>query len=437
MLDTWFSSWLWPITVFDPDFIRTGEANEDLQYYYPTQDLVTAPEIMFFWVARMIISGYEFCDEKPFGNVYYTGIVRDAQRRKMSKSLGNSPDPIELMEEYGTDGVRVGMLFSSPAGNDLLFEEKLCEQGRNFANKIWNAFRFLSMNREKNVDYADELDINEDNLVDRWMLAKLHSTIDAINKDFENFRINEALHKVYSLIWDDFCDWYIELIKSDDQGAGIPQDRLARGLNFFEQLMKLLHPFMPFITEEIWQHIRQRDTDEAIIVAEWPQFDKSSVSENDLELFDTIQRMISALRNIRAEFNLNPNDKIDLLINAKDEEKTKALQGNEWIFRKLQSINTFDVAVDMKKPETSASAVIEGTELFVPLEGLIDLDKERERIQKEIDRLEGFLQQINGKLNNEGFVNNAPEDIVQKEHDKKEDTETDLEKLRGILDELE
>ncbi|MDZ7660583.1 valine--tRNA ligase [Fodinibius sp.] len=437
VLDTWFSSWLWPITVFDPEFIRTGEPNEDLEYYYPTQDLVTAPEIMFFWVARMIISGYEFMDEKPFSNVYYTGIVRDSQRRKMSKSLGNSPDPIKLMEEYGTDGVRVGMLFSSPAGNDLLFEEQLCEQGRNFANKIWNAFRFLSMNRTEETQLTDSLEINENNLVDRWMLSRLHETIDAINKDMENFRINEALHKIYSLIWDDFCDWYIELIKADEPGASIPEDRLSRGFNFFEQLMKLLHPFMPFITEEIWQLIRNRDTDEAMIVASWPEFDKSAVSESDRELFESIQKMISAIRNIRAEFNLNPNDEIDLLIKAKDDTMANALSENEWIFRKLQSIDSFEVSANLKKPETSASAVIEGTELFVPLEGLIDLDKERKRIQKEIDRLEGFLKSIEGKLNNDGFVNNAPEDVVQKERDKKEDTETNLEKLREILEELD
>ncbi len=437
VLDTWFSSWLWPITVFDPEFIRTGEPNEDLQYYYPTQDLVTAPEIMFFWVARMIMSGYEFMDEKPFSNVYYTGIVRDSQRRKMSKSLGNSPDPIRLMEEYGTDGVRVGMLFSSPAGNDLLFEEQLCEQGRNFANKIWNAFRFLSMNRTEETQLTNSLEIDDDNLVDRWMLSRLHETIDAINNDMENFRINEALHKIYSLIWDDFCDWYIELIKADEPGASIPENRLSRGFNFFEQLMKLLHPFMPFITEEIWQLIRNRDTDEAMIVASWPEFDESSVSESDRDLFKSIQKMISAIRNIRAEFNLNPNDDIDLLIKAKDDEMANALGKNEWIFRKLQSIDSFEVSADLKKPETSASAVIEGTELFVPLEGLIDLDKERKRIKKEIDRLEGFLKSIEGKLNNDGFVNNAPEDVVQKERDKKEDTETNLEKLRDILEELD
>lgn len=437
VLDTWFSSWLWPITVFDPEFIRTGEPNEDLEYYYPTQDLVTAPEIMFFWVARMIMSGYEFMDEKPFSNVYYTGIVRDSQRRKMSKSLGNSPDPIRLMEEYGTDGVRVGMLFSSPAGNDLLFEEQLCEQGRNFANKIWNAFRFLSINRTGETQLADSLEIDEDNLVDRWMLSRLHETIDALNKDMENFRINEALHKIYSLIWDDFCDWYIELIKADEPGASIPDDRLSRGFNFFEQLMKLLHPFMPFITEEIWQLIRERDMEEAMIVASWPEFDKNSVSKSDKELFESIQKMISAIRNIRAEFNLNPNDEIDLLIKARNKETANALNDNEWIFRKLQSMGSFEVSADLEKPETSASAVIEGTELFVPLEGLIDLDKERKRIQKEIDRLEGFLKSIEGKLNNEGFVNNAPEDVVQKERDKKEDTETNLKKLRDILEELD
>ncbi|WP_372634535.1 valine--tRNA ligase [Fodinibius sp.] len=434
VLDTWFSSWLWPITVFDG--IKDPD-NEEINYYYPTDDLVTAPEIMFFWVARMIIAGYEFRGEKPFSNVYYTGIVRDSQRRKMSKSLGNSPDPIKLMEEYGADGVRVGMLFSSPAGNDLLFEEQLCEQGRNFANKIWNAFRFLSMNKQEDTNYSRKLDIDETNLVDRWMLSRLHETIAGMNKDMETFRINEALHKIYSLIWDDFCDWYIELIKADEPGADIPAERLARGLNFFEELMKLLHPFMPFITEEIWQHIRPRKTEEAMIVASWPAFDQSAVSREDQALFTRIQRIISAVRNIRAEFNLSPNDDIDLLINAGDEQAAGALRNNEWIFRKLQRIDALEVRADLSKPETSASAVVEGTEIFVPLKGFVDLDKERERIRKEIDRLQGFLKSIEGKLNNDGFVNNAPEEVVQRERDKKADTVTNLEKLRGILRELE
>ncbi len=429
VLDTWFSSWLWPITVFDG--FRNPD-NEEINYYYPTDDLVTAPEIMFFWVARMIMAGYEFRGEKPFSNVYYTGIVRDSQRRKMSKSLGNSPDPLKLIEQYSADGVRAGMLFSSPAGNDLLFDEKLCEQGRNFTNKIWNAFRFLSMNRMEGVEYETELKIDENNLVDRWMLSRLHETIDEVDREMESFRINEALKKVHSLIWDDFCDWYIELIKADERGAKIQPARLSVALNFFEQLMKLLHPFMPFITEEIWQRIRPRNTESAIIVAEWPEFEKETVSKDDQELFSTIQNMISSIRNIRAAFNVSPNEEITLLINAKDERAAKSMQQNEWIFRKLQSIDTFQVNTGIEKPKTSASSIVEGSEVFIPLEGLIDLEKERARIQKEINRLEGFLQSINGKLQNEKFVENAPDEVVQRERKKRQDTKNNLSKLKEI-----
>lgn len=433
VLDTWFSSWLWPISVFDG--IRNPD-NEEINYYYPTDDLVTAPEIMFFWVARMIVAGYEFRDEKPFSNVYYTGIVRDSQRRKMSKSLGNSPDPLELIDQYGADGVRVGMLFSSPAGNDLLFEEQLCEQGRNFANKIWNAFRFLAMNKIEDAEYNNTLEIDSDNLVDRWMQARLHQTIEAINENMESFRINDALREIYSLIWDDFCDWYIELIKADEAGANIPPERLARGFNFFEQLMKLLHPFMPFLTEEIWQRIRPRDTDEAIIVAPWPELDPSLISEDDLAAFRAIQKMISSIRNIRAEFNVSPTTDIDILLKAKNKKWAAIFRENEWIFRKLQHISSFNVSVDLEKPATSASAVVKGSELFVPLEGIIDLEKEQQRIEKEIERLEGFLKSILGKLNNDQFVKNAPDEVVQRERQKKEDTENSLEKLRGILSEI-
>ncbi len=434
VLDTWFSSWLWPISVFDG--IRNPE-NEEINYYYPTNDLVTAPEIMFFWVARMIISGYEFRGEKPFNNVYYTGIVRDSKRRKMSKSLGNSPDPLNLIDQYGADGVRAGMLFSSPAGNDLLFEEQLCEQGRNFANKIWNAFRFLSINRSGDTEFTDMLQVDEDNLADRWMLARLHQTIESVNKNMDAFRINDALRDIYSLIWDDFCDWYIELIKSDERGANIPPERLAVGFNFFEALMKLLHPFMPFLTEEIWQRIRNRDTEEAMIVASWPELDPSLIAEQDLESFNTIQKMISAIRNIRAEFNVPPTADLDILIKAGDARKANVLEENEWIFRKLQHVDSFKAGIDLSKPVTAASAVIEGSELYVPLEGVIDLDKERERIEKEINRLEGFLQSVEGKLNNKQFIDNAPEEVVQREHDKQADTVGSIKKLREILSDIE
>ncbi|MGM0588864.1 MAG: valine--tRNA ligase [Bacteroidota bacterium] len=430
VLDTWFSSWLWPITVFDgmedPD-------NEEINYYYPTNDLVTAPEIMFFWVARMIIAGYYFRDEKPFSNVYYTGIVRDNQRRKMSKSLGNSPDPIKLIEQYGADGVRVGMLFSSPAGNDLLFEEQLCEQGRNFANKIWNAFRFLAMNMEEGEEYSPELRIDEDNLADRWMMARLHQTVKAMNDDFDKFRINEALRKIYSLIWDDFCDWYIELIKADEAGVNIPKERLERALVIFEQLLKLLQPFMPFLSEEIWQTMRERSVEEAIITAAWPEYEEQFDRDEDVDHFKVVQRLISSIRNIRAEMNISPNEPLNLHFKAANNEMVDILSENEWMFRRLETIADFEVATDTEKPSASASAVVEGNEVYVPLEGVIDFEKEKQRIQKEIKRLEGFLKSVQGKLNNEGFVNNAPEEVVERERQKKRDTETNLEKLHDIL----
>jgi valyl-tRNA synthetase len=433
VLDTWFSSWLWPISVFDG--IR-NPGNREINYYYPTNDLVTAPEIIFFWVARMIMAGYEFRGEKPFSNVYFTGIVRDSQHRKMSKSLGNSPDPIQLMNQYGADGVRAGMLFSSPAGNDLLFDEKLCEQGRNFANKIWNAFRFLSMNRTRGAEYHAELQIDEENLTNIWMMSRLHQTIHAVNQNMRDFRLNDALQEIYSLIWDDFCDWYIELLKPGEAGQKIEPEKLSLGFCFFEQLMKLLHPFMPFITEEIWQHIRSRETEEAIITAPWPEYNEADIYTEETAHFAVIQKMISSLRNIRAEFNVPSSAEVNLYIKTGDEKTAAVLKKNEWIFRKMQSIDAFEVSKELEKPAISASAVVEGSELFVPLGGVIDLEKERKRIAKEIDRLEGFLKSINGKLSNEGFLNNAPEEVVRREYDKKEDTEDNLNKLTGILEEL-
>jgi valyl-tRNA synthetase len=431
VLDTWFSSWLWPISVFDG--IRNPN-NREINYYYPTDDLVTAPEIIFFWVARMIMAGYEFRDEKPFSHVYFTGIVRDSQRRKMSKSLGNSPDPIKLMKQYGADGVRVGMLFSSPAGNDLLFDEQLCEQGRNFANKIWNAFRFLSMNRMEGAEYDTEMQIGKENIADCWMMSRLHQAIKAVNRNMIEFRLNDALREIYSLIWDDFCDWYIELLKPDEAGQKINPEKLARGFRFFEQLMKLLHPFMPFLTEEIWHRIRPRKTEEALIAASWPEYDEEKIHEKEAANFAVIQKMVSALRNIRAEFHVPQSVQTDLLINANKE--ADMLKKNEWIFRKLLSIDTFEASKSLETPDISASAVVEGSELFVPLEGIIDLKKERKRISKEINRLGGFLKSVNGKLNNQGFLNNAPEEVVQREYDKKEDTEDSLKKLTNILEEL-
>ncbi|PWN06431.1 valine--tRNA ligase [Rhodohalobacter mucosus] len=435
VLDTWFSSWLWPITVFDPDFIRTGERNSELDYYYPTKDLVTAPEIMFFWVARMIMAGYAFADEKPFSNVYYHGIVRDEQRRKMSKSLGNSPDPIELIQKYGADGTRTGMLFSAPAGNDLLFDENLCEQGRNFSNKIWNAFRFLTMNMDEGVSYTPTSDIDPENIADKWMMGRIQAALSGMEEDFGNYRLNEALKKIYSLVWDDFCDWYIEVCKADQYGENMPKEKLERALGIFEILMKMLHPFMPFITEEIWQRISPRSADEALTISPWPEQPDGDYSDS-VAIFATIQEQISAVRNIQAEMNLAPKTELELIIKPKDASLGTGIQAASWVYKKLLPLKSFTVEPSAEKPKASAAAVIGGSEIYIPLEGLIDLDKERSRINKEIERLEGFLKGIEKKLSNEQFVNNAPEAVVEKERMKKSDTETSLQKLRAQLDEF-
>lgn len=435
VLDTWFSSWLWPMSVFDPDFIRTNEANEDLAYYYPTDVLVTAPEIIFFWVARMIMSGYEFAGDKPFSHVYFTGIVRDDKRRKMSKSLGNSPDPIKLMEKYGADGTRVGMLFASPAGNDLLFDISLCEQGRNFSNKIWNAFRFLSMNMAEDETYIPTTVIDPDNVADKWMMGRIQTTLAEMNSDFDKFRLNDALKKIYSLIWDDFCDWYIEVCKADQSGQNMPKKNLKRALGFFEILMKMLHPFMPFITEEIWQRIRERSDDEAITITSWPE-NSGGTFKDSVSLFKTVQSQISAIRNIQAEMNLSPKAELNIFIKPKNNDLSDELSEAEWVYRKLLPVESISFDTKTEKPEASAASVVDGSEIYIPLEGLIDLEKERERIHKEIDRIEGFLKSVEKKLANKQFVQNAPDAVVEKERKKKSDAESNLEKLRNQLAEF-
>jgi valyl-tRNA synthetase len=430
VLDTWFSSWLWPITVFDGMKDPNGK---QINYYYPTQDLVTAPEIMFFWVARMIMAGYAFRGEKPFSNVYYHGIVRDSQRRKMSKSLGNSPDPLDLIASYGADGTRVGMLFSSPAGNDLLFDEALCEQGRNFSNKIWNAYRFLVMNMEVGQQYTPVLPTNSDLLTDRWMISRLYQITQAMDEDFDRYRLNEALQKIYALVWDDFCDWYIELCKADEYGQKVPVDRLERALGVFEYLMKLLHPFMPFISEEIWQHIRPRTSSEALIVSQWPDATSLTPDESAQNVFNRIQQLVSAIRNIRAEAGVSPGKQIDIILITHDADKAKNLEDEVWIIRKLQKTNSIKIFSEADKPEGAASAVVDGIEIFVPLTGLIDLDKERQRIGKEIERFEKFKLSVEAKLANENFTSRAPEEVIQNERNKLRDASSNLNKLREQL----
>lgn len=431
VLDTWFSSWLWPISVFDGFYTK-----EEVDYYYPTNDLVTAPEIMFFWVARMIIAGYEYKGEMPFKNVYYNGIVRDKLGRKMSKSLGNSPDPIELMKDYGADGVRMGMLFATPAGNDLPFDPSICDQGKKFSNKVWNAFRFLTMNMQEGVEYKPTLEIDESNLADRWMMARIRQTVAQVEEDFKDYKLNDALKAVYSLIWDDFCDWYIELAKPNYGDAFDPK-KMNVALGFFEELMKLLHPFMPFISEEIWQYIQDRKPEEALVVTAWPTYEVQSSDAADVEAFQLFQNLVSSLRNIRAEMGLSPKEELEVLIKTTDDTTGSSLSENEWILNKLQNLKSVSIGSDVAKPKAASSALVSGNELYVPLGDFIDVDKEREKIQSEITRIEGWLKGVNGKLNNANFVDNAPEAVVQNERNKKRDGEANLTKLREQLKDFE
>ncbi len=417
VLDTWFSSWLWPISVFDgfkdPD-------NEDINYYYPTNDLVTAPEILFFWVARMIIAGYEYRGEKPFKNVYLTGIVRDKLGRKMSKSLGNSPDPIELIHQYGADGVRTGMLFSSPAGNDLPFDEKLCEQGRNFANKIWNAFRLI-----KGWTVSDQLDADVNFYSIDWFKNRLKEAQIEIEEHYAKFRISDALLSTYKLIWDDFCSWYLEMIKP---GFEEPIDRTTyeATIEFFEKLMKILHPFMPFITEELWHEIKERQEEDCIIVAEWPK--SGDINEAILNDAKLIFEIVSNIRNTRNLKKISPKTELDLFVKTNNRQLYKKYQS---IIMKLGNIKNIDFTDE--KPEGAIHFIVKAEEIFIPVKGEIDVEKEKENILKELEYARGFLLSVQKKLSNEKFVNGAPEQVLQNELRKQADAESKIKVLEEGL----
>lgn len=407
VLDTWFSSWLWPISVFDG--IRNPD-NKDINYYYPTNDLVTAPEILFFWVARMIIAGYEWRNEKPFNNVYLTGIVRDKQGRKMSKSLGNSPDPIKLMNQYGADGVRVGMLLTSPAGNDLPFDESLCEQGRNFSNKIWNALRLVKgweVDRNKEMPQSSKEGV-------AWMQNRIQSELAKIEDNFSKYRISDALMGSYKLVWDDFCSSYLEIVKPAYQ-TPIDQASLDATLEFFDTLMKMLHPFMPFLTEEIWHNLRVREGD--IIVAEWPT--KTAIDEKILTDFDFASEVINGIRNIRNQKNIPQKDALELMVkNQKAEGLENAFEA---VVCKLANISELKhVEEDV---EGALRFMVKSTEFFVPAGETIDVEAEIKKLEEELKYTNGFLISVGKKLSNERFVSGAPEKVVAMERKKQEDAE--------------
>lgn len=424
VLDTWTSSWLWAYDVFEND--------EDIAYYYPTDTLVTGPDIIFFWVARMIMAGLHFKKDIPFKDVYYTSIIRDDKGRKMSKSLGNSPDPLDVIDEYGADALRFTVIYLAPLGQDVLFSVEKCEIGRNFANKIWNAGRFLLMNAQ-NISLNEELIDKHKDFSDEWIISRLHQTIKDINRAMDNFEINNATKIIYTFVWNDFCDWYIELAKDRFYSANdeIKSAALTRAIYLFEELLKLVHPFMPFITEEIWQLLKQRKDGESISVSKFPSTDESKINVSSEKEMEFVQSIITAVRNIRGEMNIPPSKTVKIFLKTSNIKKEQLSY-----IKRLAKAEEIIVDAILTKPEASVSSVIKDCEIFIPLEGLIDLEVEKVRLQKEIERVEGTLAGINKKLSNENFVQNAPKEIVEKEEQKKADRENSLIKLKEILNNL-
>ncbi len=421
VLDTWFSSWLWPMSVFDG--IRNPE-NEEINYYYPTNDLVTAPEILFFWVARMIIAGFEYKGDKPFSNVYLTGIVRDKQRRKMSKSLGNSPNPLDLIETYGADGIRVGMLLSSPAGNDLMFDEDLCQQGKQFANKIWNAFRLV-----KGWEVSSEIEQPEaSKIAIDWYEAKFQKALAEIEDHFSKYRLSDALMVIYKLIWDDFASWLLEIVKP---GYEQPIDAITYQaiLAAFENNLKILHPFMPFLTEEIWQYIEERTPDEALIVANYPS--RKDVNEKLIVDFDFTTNVVSGIRTIRKEKNISFKDSIEFSV-LNNENTTSKFDS---VITKLGNISSLTYVT--KKVAGALTFRVKSNEYFIPVAGTINVDDEIKKLTEELNYTEGFLKSVQKKLSNERFVNNAPEQVVASEKNKEADALAKIETLKASLASLQ
>jgi len=421
VLDTWFSSWLWPITSFDG--INHPE-NPDYNYYYPTNDLITAPEILFFWVARMIIAGYEYKGEKPFSNVYLTGLVRDQQRRKMSKSLGNSPEPIELIEKFGADGVRVGMLLCSPAGNDLLYEDSLPEQGRNFANKIWNAFRLV---QHWNIDDTIEQP-GSSKVAVKWMNEVLKKDIHDIDLNFRKFRISEALMISYKLFWDEFSGWYLEIIKPEYQKA-IDRRTYTDTIVIFESLLKVIHPFMPFITEELWQNLSERMPGESIMISVMPEakrFNRELISD-----FEKIKETVTALRAVRKTRDIPNRESMELMILSDADSYDISL------FPVLTRLcNLTDISFVTEKQKEAASFMIGTTEYFIPLQGKIDTAAEIVKLKDDLTYNRGFLLNVMKKLDNERFVANAPANVLELERRKKSDTESRIKSIEERIKEL-
>ncbi len=439
VLDTWFSSWLWPFSTMD-----WPEKAEELKYFYPTNTLVTAADIIFFWVARMVMSGIEFMGEVPFTDVYFNGVVRDAKGKKMSKSMGNGIDPLAMVNKYSADAVRFSLMMLTSEGQDINLAESNFEIGRNFSNKLWNSFRFLTLNYSeneiseliKNYDFLNEE--NQLQIADRWILSRLHKTIDKVTTAIKEFHFNEAVDNIYSFFWREYCDWYLELIKPRLYGSDPEAKKFALGIGIFcmRNIVKLLHPFIPFITEEIWQKTKLAD-EKDLIVSNWPEFDKTyfnDSSEKDMEL---IQQVISAVRNIRGEMHVPPAKKANVFIKCSDKNNLGLLAQNEIYLTSLAQLEKVELRENLEKPKHSASSVVANLEIFVPLEGLIDIDVEQKRLTKEVDRLENQIKSIKAKLMNQDFIKKAPDHVIEREKKKLIDFELNLEKVRVNLESLE
>ena len=421
VLDTWFSSWLWPISVFDginnPD-------NDEVNYYYPTNDLVTGPDIIFFWVSRMIMAGYQFRDNKPFNNVYFTGIVRDKQRRKMSKSLGNSPDALKLIDDYSADGVRVGLMLSSAAGNDLLFDESLCDQGKSFSNKIWNSLKLIKGWEVVDTNQPDYCSVTID-----WYNQKFNSVLNTINDHFSKFRISDALMCIYKLIWDDFCSVLLEIIKPQ-YGQPIDEKTHRDLIKIFEKNLIILHPFMPFITEEIWHLIAKRKSEEAIIISSWPEFD-TKLPIDTINDFEVLQNIISGIRNIRKKYQISFKESLNLSVVNNDNFS----KNYDSIIKKICNIK--DINYVDSEIKDALSFRVESNIYSLPFEKEIDFDEEIKKIKEDLDYQKGFLKSVNSKLENKRFTDNAPDSIVQNEIKKKNDAISKISVLEERLKKLE
>lgn len=441
VLDTWFSSWLWP-------FATMGWPNktDDLKKFYPTTDLVTGPDIIFFWVARMIMASYEYMDEKPFDNVYFTGIIRDSQGRKMSKSLGNSPDPLDLIDKYGSDGLRFGLMLIAPKGQDILFSEDRIEVGRNFMNKLWNASRFIMMNLTPDSTIARSNDSTNLSLADKWILNRLEHTIREVNKALDHYQFDTAAQAIYQFVWREYCDWYLELTKTQLNGPQ-KESTLSILIHVLDKILKMLHPYAPFITEEIWQKLQPFVASElaltgkasfaaTIMFSEYPLQSKKIEHEKEAAEMQSVMDVISAIRNIRGEHNVSPTKPIEVILRTHDKNTLKTLERDKKFIVDLSKVGALTINLGGESIKKSATSVAGNVDIFVPLAGLIDLEAEKTRLTKEISKIEKNILGTEQKLANKNFVDRAPKEVVEKERDKIKELKGEEEKLKRSLEEL-